>query len=98
MPISAIFEKVGARAPSKSATARKPLLKKKNKKKKLKKNPKKQRQQNQETHRPHRSPESPWPILKDFLFIFAFHFLAITISCNVAQGRSLPGNPTGLYL
>jgi hypothetical protein len=54
----------------------------------------------QEAHGPNRSPESPWPILEDFLFLYAFYFLLwplSTISCNV-QGRSLPGNPTGLYL
>jgi hypothetical protein len=26
----------------------------------------------QEAHGPHRSPESPWTILKDFLFQYAF--------------------------
>jgi hypothetical protein len=38
--------------------------------------------------------------LKDFLFPYTFHFLLWplhTVSCNV-QGKSLPGNPIGLYL
>jgi hypothetical protein len=57
-------------------------------------------QNNNDNKRPHRSLESSWPILKDVLLLYAFYCLLWplhTISSNV-QWKSLPGNPTGLYL
>jgi hypothetical protein len=35
----------------------------------------KELEKQQEAQRPHCLPESPWPILKDILFMYAFYFL-----------------------